>query len=111
MYCRLGGWTFGHTNKYGKSDTDLSYIKKGFIKIWQVFNESSEILKFDWQDVVNNATLVTENDTFVPNDPTVFDSFEKMFEYMDIEDGTKVGLLFNRFNDSILCLAVHKARK
>lgn len=87
---RLGGWTFGHINKHGHNDSELASIKRGFKKVWDIFNESSEILKFDWQDVLNNASLVTENDTFLPNDPTIFDSFDKMFEYMDIEEGVKV---------------------
>jgi hypothetical protein len=58
--------------------------------IWRVFNETTVIMNFDWQSVVDNATLATNNDTFLPNDPTIFDSFEVIFRYLDIPNGVKV---------------------
>ncbi|KAI6182270.1 ATP-binding cassette sub-family A member 1 [Aphelenchoides bicaudatus] len=86
----LGGWTFNHVNLHGKTPGDLVYIRKGFQQIWQVFNETTDLFKFDWQSVVDNSTLITNNDTFLPDDPTILESFEFMFGYMDIPDAVKV---------------------
>lgn len=58
--------------------------------MFKVFNETSELFQFRWQDVLNNATLVTTNDTFLPNDSSIFISFENLFGYLDIENGVKV---------------------
>lgn len=87
---RLGGWTFGHKNYHGKTKDDLEFVDKGFRKIWDLFNETTILLNFDWQSVLNNATLLTNNDTFLPHDSTILDSFEFMFRYMDTADGVKV---------------------
>ncbi|KAI6203529.1 ATP-binding cassette sub-family A member 1 [Aphelenchoides besseyi] len=86
----LGGWTFGHRNQHGLTGEDLKYIKKGFRASWSIFTNLSMSLSFDWQKVLNETPLVTENDTFVPNNPTVIDSIEQIFDYLDIEEGVKV---------------------
>ncbi|KAI6229043.1 ATP-binding cassette sub-family A member 1 [Aphelenchoides fujianensis] len=84
----LGGWTFGHRNHHGLTADDLVKIKRGFRTSWAVFKEFSDNVDFDWQKV---HPLVTENDTFVPDNPTVIDSLEHIFDYLDIEEGVKVG--------------------
>lgn len=58
--------------------------------MWDLFNSTSKLLKFDWQSVLNNATLVTNSDPFLPKDSNIINSFKIMLDYMDIEDGVKV---------------------
>jgi hypothetical protein len=75
---------------HGKSADDLVLIKSGFRTSWQIFNATSLLMKFDWESVLNNASLVTENDTFLPDNPTIFDSIDDIFDYLDVEEGVKV---------------------
>lgn len=86
----LGGWTFGHRNQHGLTADDLVKIKRGFRTSWSIFTEFSDNLNFDWQKVLDEHPLVTENDTFIPDNPTVLDSLEHIFDYLDIEEGVKV---------------------
>jgi hypothetical protein len=89
-YRIIGGWTFGHTNKNGLNQSDLVLINQGLQYVWDIFNSTSKLLKFDWQSVLNNATLLTNNDPFLPNDSTIINSFKAIFKNMEVEDAVKI---------------------
>jgi hypothetical protein len=101
----IGGWTFGHINKHGRSQADVAFINQGIQYVWDIFNSTSKLLKFDWQSVLDNATLVTNNDPFLPNDSSIINSFKVIFEYMDIQNATKVW--FNNKNWASLPIQIN----
>jgi hypothetical protein len=86
----IGGWTFGHRNKNGLTQSDLVLINQGLQYIWDRFNSNSELLNFNWQSVLDNVPLLTNNDQFLPNDSSIINSFKVIFEYAEIEDAVKV---------------------
>jgi hypothetical protein len=101
----IGGWTFGHQNKNALNQSDLLLISQGLKYIWDWFNSTSKLLNFNWQSVLDNATLLTNIDPFLPNDSSIMNSFKVIFENMDIEDAAKVW--FNNKNRLSLPIAIN----